>query len=200
MFSGEEIFRMLTALAFGTAFLVVWAYRRRAQAGERYDLRHESWPIALALRVGGLGIWLFPPTYVFVPSWVDWAGMNLPSGLRWAAAGVALFIVPPLVAWAQRHLGHNVTTTVVTKEDHQLVTSGPYRWIRHPLYTFGLLFFLSIAVLSSNWIPLIAELVVLLALFARLPKEEARLAARFGDEYRAYAQRTGRFLPKISLF
>ena len=198
--NNDTIFRILTGLAFGTAFLVVWAYRRRAQDGESYDLRHESWPVALALRLGGLGIWLFPPTYVVFPNWVAWAGMDLPDGVRWAAAAVALFIVPPLVAWAQRHLGHNVTTTVVTKENHQLVTSGPYKWIRHPLYTFGLLFFFSIAILSSNWIPLVAEFVVLAALLARLPKEEAKLIERFGDQYRAYAQRTGRFLPKLRLF
>lgn len=178
----ELIFRLLAGLAYAVAITVVWTYRRKAQAGERYDLSQEGWPLALTLRLGGLALWLFPPIYALFPGWVDWAGLKLPAALRWAATAVALIAVPPFAAWAQRHLGRNVTTTVVTKEGHQLVTSGPYRWIRHPLYSAGMAFFLSLAILTSNWIPLLASVVVFLALLARLPKEEARLLERFGDD------------------
>jgi protein-S-isoprenylcysteine O-methyltransferase Ste14 len=65
------------------------------------------------------------------------------------------------------------------------------------LYTFGALFFLALSVLTTLWWPVLFLVPGLLALIWRARFEEANLVARFGDEYRAYMQRTGRFLPKL---
>lgn len=193
----ELIYRLLTGLAYATVFIGVAAYRRRAQGGESYDLRHEGVLLAAALRLGGLMIWLYPPVYALFPRLVAWAQFPVPPLGRWVAAAIALLVVPPLAFWAQRHLGRNVTPTVITKQDHELVTTGPYRYIRHPLYTAGIAFFLSLALLTASWFMLAAIGLTSIALFARIPKEESRLLERFGPEYEAYRRRTGRFLPKL---
>ncbi len=102
-----------------------------------------------------------------------------------------------LVLWIFRTIGKNITPTVETGEKHELVTGGPYRWVRHPLYTVGTSFFVLLAIVAANWFMRLASLVVLTMLLIRLSKEEEKLIERFGDEYRAYVKRTGRLLPRI---
>src|SRR5215217_2402202 len=109
--------------------------------------------------------------------------------LRWSGAGLGtVFLV--LALWIFRTIGKNITSTVETREEHELVTDGPYRWVRHPLYTVGTSFFTSLGIVAANWF------VGLVMLLIRLPKEEEKLIERFGDEYRAYMERTGRLLPR----
>jgi protein-S-isoprenylcysteine O-methyltransferase Ste14 len=69
--------------------------------------------------------------------------------------------------------------------------------VRHPLYTVGTSFFMSLGIVAANWFMGLASLVVLVMLLVRLPKEEEKLIERFGDEYRAYMERTGWLLPRI---
>jgi protein-S-isoprenylcysteine O-methyltransferase Ste14 len=136
-------------------------------------------------------------TYLAAPGVVSWSLVELPLWLRAAGAFVGLAVVPPLIVWAQNALGTNVTTTVITREHHQLVTHGPYRYVRHPLYVLGLLLYLSLAAISGSWV-LGGAVVAGFALVAvRTGKEEAMLFERFGDEYRQYRDRTGKFLPMV---
>jgi protein-S-isoprenylcysteine O-methyltransferase Ste14 len=102
-----------------------------------------------------------------------------------------------LALWIFRTIGKNITSTVQTREQHELITGGPYRWVRHPLYTVGTSFFVSLSLLAANWFMGLASLSVLVMLLIRLPNEEEKLIERFGDEYRAYIERTGRLLPHI---
>jgi protein-S-isoprenylcysteine O-methyltransferase Ste14 len=111
------------------------------------------------------------------------------------AAAVAIGMIPAFYALFQA-IGNNISPTEATRANHQLITSGPYRWIRHPLYTFGTIFVLALAVLTTLWWLALVFLPALLMLLWRVRYEEANLIARFGDEYRVYMQRTGRFLPK----
>ncbi len=188
-------------LAFIAAVLVNFAlvarYRRSAQRGERFSLKEEGAWIAIPLRLAGLAAFTYLVTYMVAPQLLGWSLIDVPTPLRWVGAIAALGIVPPLLGWAQRSLGRNVTTTVVIRENHELVTDGPYRFVRHPLYTLGLLLYGSLALLSGSWFLgaiLVAAFGVLLL---RLPKEEAMLVERFGDRYRDYMQSTPRFLPRL---
>jgi protein-S-isoprenylcysteine O-methyltransferase Ste14 len=130
------------------------------------------------------------------PAWMNWSKIDLPEWARWV--GVGLGLLSDLLAWwVFTSLGNNVTPTVVTRQKAQLVTSGPYRWVRHPLYVMGLIGYIGFALLAENWfIALTTSLgFVLLAIRAR--DEEANLLTKFGDEYRQYMQTTGRFLPRL---
>ena len=102
-----------------------------------------------------------------------------------------------LIYWLFSSIGRGITPTVATRKDHILVTHGPYHWVRHPLYTVVTAFFVALALMTNSWLvfALITATFILLAL--RLPNEEAHLIAKFGDEYRAYMQRTGKFLPRL---
>ncbi|MEE8232131.1 MAG: isoprenylcysteine carboxylmethyltransferase family protein, partial [Thermoplasmata archaeon] len=98
---------------------------------------------------------------------------------------------------AFRSLGTNYSGTVVIKDSHTLVTSGPYRWIRHPIYTSYFALTLSLFLLTANWFIGLALLALSILLASRVEGEEALLLERFGDAYRAYMYRTGRFLPRL---
>ena len=125
------------------------------------------------------------------------AGTNaFPDWLRWVGVGMAALSIP-LAYWATRALGNNVTRTVVTRENHELITSGPYRWVRHPLYSVGILFFTGLILIAANWFMMVLVLLTFPMLIIRLPKEEEMLIERFGDAYREYQRRTGRLLPRL---
>lgn len=193
----DVILRWLIGFLYVAIVLLVMRYRLRAQAGERYDLGQEGMAIAVPLRAIGLGLWLYLPLYVLLPGPMSWSTFSLPAWLRVAAFTFAALAVPPFVHWAQSSLGDNVSTTVITKEDHELVTHGPYRYIRHPLYVAGALFFTALALAAQSWFLLLLIAIGGAVLYARTSKEEAELLKRFGNEYRDYMQSTGRFFPRL---
>jgi protein-S-isoprenylcysteine O-methyltransferase Ste14 len=103
----------------------------------------------------------------------------------------------PLLFWVLKSLGRNLTDTVAIRREHALVTTGPYRWVRHPFYAVTSLTFVGFVMLTANWAAGLALLLYWTYLWRRTPLEEAKLIERFGDEYRAYVARTGRFLPRV---
>ncbi len=151
----------------------------------------------IALRLGGLLVWGYCVLYVVYPRLLEWSFFDVHPGFRWAGVVLVLLLIPFVVS-AQRALGRNVSPTVITHEDHELITSGPYRWIRNPLYTAGGLIFTGLGLVSASWFLMTGAALALAVVRLRLSKEEAELEARFGQEYRDYARRTGRFLPRWS--
>lgn len=192
------IFRIIIIALFISAFSVSIYYRRKAQrsSGDEIDRRQEGGFIMVALRIGGGLIWLAILAYMIYPPAITWASLPLPTWLRWFGVVVAITAVF-LLFWMFRSLGMNITDTVVTRRDHTLITDGPYRWIRHPLYTFGSLFFISLSLVTGIWlIPLLA-IPTFAILIQRTSIEERALQERFGDEYLRYSERTGRFFPRF---
>jgi protein-S-isoprenylcysteine O-methyltransferase Ste14 len=172
-------------------------HRVRSQStGERLDRRQEGMFILATLRPLGAAFWLGVFAWMINPAWMAWSSMPLPIGLRWA--GAVLLVMGSLVlVWTFRSLGKNLTDTVVTREEHTLVVKGPYRWVRHPLYSSAALLITALSLIAANWFFLVAGVVLLSVLIMRTRIEEKNLVARFGDSYRAYMARTGRFVPKI---
>ncbi len=99
--------------------------------------------------------------------------------------------------WVATSLGKNITDTVVTRKEATLVSHGPYHWVRHSLYSVAALFFPAFALLLANWFILLMGISALVVLAIRTPIEEAKLIEKFGDEYREYMKRTGRFVPRL---
>lgn len=193
--AGETPFRIAFAALFLTVLIIAGNYRIRARAARgTVSGKAEGGLLFALLRLGGFAVWVSLLAYMFNPRWMAWSQLPLPAWLRWTgAASVALMI--PLVFATYRAIGTNITHTVVTREGHQLVTSGPYRYIRHPLYTAGFLSFVGFGLLAANWFMLAGAFAAIVLITIRLPKEEARLIETFGDEYRDYMRRTGRYFP-----
>jgi len=192
----ESPFRVILVIGFVALVLITLYHRVRSWASrEKLDRRQEGTFMLFTLRPAGLLLWLAVIAYMVDPAWMAWASMPLPSWLRWLGVGVnAAAIV--LLAWTLRSLGTNLTDTVVTRRDHTLVTHGPYRWVRHPFYDSVALVIGASALVAGNWFFLAMGAVVLSLLTFRTNVEEERLLARFGESYRVYMNRTGRFVPR----
>ncbi len=193
----EATFRAIAASLFVSALSISAYYRRKAdQASDEVSWKEEGVPTIAALRLSGLALWLSVLAYLLNPRWMQWSRLAIPTWMRWLGAGASAMTIP-LFYWLFSSIGKNITPTVATRKEHRLITHGPYRWVRHPLYTVGSLFSLGFSLLAANWFMGLTSLLTLLLLMVRLPKEEAKLLERFGDEYRAYIQQTGRLLPPL---
>jgi protein-S-isoprenylcysteine O-methyltransferase Ste14 len=194
--TNELIFRLLTVALLLTAFSISIYFRHKAEReGGQLD-KTQGQGLLVVLRLLGLVVMIPLLLYIINPAWVAWARFWPPDWMRWLAAFCALSMLPAIY-WLFRTIGNNISPTQATRRNHQLITDGPYRWIRHPLYTFGAVFYLAITLLTGLWWLGIGLALVFVILLWRTPQEEANLMARFGDEYRAYMQRTGRYWPKL---
>lgn len=195
----DDFFRLVLLVLLVAMFAVSITFRRRAnrKGNEQVDRTQEGVPLMFALRILGFGTWLLVLLYLINPAWLAFSTMPLPVWTRWLGLALSAAAVPLLI-WMFRSLGDNITDTVVTRDKAQLVTRGPYRYIRHPLYSFGALFFAGVVLLTGSALILLLGAATFGLLALRTPNEEARLIDRFGDEYRSYMRRTGRFVPRLS--
>ena len=189
-------FRLALAILFLLLVPVGVYHRVRSQAtGEPLDRRQEGLFVLVSLRLLGLIAAVVMLAYLVEPAWVAWSAVPLPGWLRWAGVGL-LAAGGLLMTWAFVVLGRNLTDTVVTRKEHSLVTSGPYRWVRHPFYVAAALAVAGVSLAAASWSLALAGGLVVILLVVRTTREEKLLAERFGDEYRDYAGRTGRFFPR----
>jgi protein-S-isoprenylcysteine O-methyltransferase Ste14 len=135
--------------------------------------------------------------YAFPRSWLSTLDFYLPAWLHWLGVIIGVLSIA-LTAWTELELGRQYSAQLQLRDEHKLITTGPYTHIRHPHYTAITAFGLSLALISANWFFVAFFLVSALGLWYRVPKEEQMMIAQFGEEYRAYIKRTGRFLPKIA--
>ncbi len=133
--------------------------------------------------------------YLAVPRWVAWAGVELPVGLRIVGCGV-LVAATGYYVWVQRALGTNFSMLLRIKEGHALVSEGPYAKVRHPMYAASQALGRGASLMSANAFVAVSWLGVFGAYLAwRMGAEEAMMLSRFGAEYQAYMERTGRLTP-----
>jgi protein-S-isoprenylcysteine O-methyltransferase Ste14 len=123
----------------------------------------------------------------FVPSgfWPFWIGAAL------ALAGMLLSVS------ARVYLGRNWSGTVTIKQDHELITSGPYRFVRHPIYTGLLLAFIGTALALAQWRGVVAVALAFWAFWRKLHIEEQWMREQFGAAYDEYAKRVAALVPHV---
>lgn len=187
-----------TLILFGVAFVLVGGYHRiqSQRSGERLDRRKEGWLLLIGIRLLGLLTIGSAIAWLWRPELFSWATLPISEPARWAGvAGFGCAVV--WLMWMFLSLGKNLTDTVVTRRDAQFVDHGPYRFVRNPMYVGILLVGMSLGLaFGTLLLPVSASLMfLLLALRTRI--EERYLIERFGDQYRDYMKRVGRFIPKL---
>lgn len=194
----ENTFRICAGIILFTAIGISSFFRRKADqdSGEKISRSVDGRAMMTVIKLAGLILWLSPLVYLIHPQWMAWSKIGLSGGIRWFGIVVGIMCVAGIY-WLFSSIGSGITPTSATREQHTLVVSGPYRWVRHPLYTIGSSLFLAFAVMADNWFIAILGILTFILMAIRTPKEEANLIEKFGDEYRAYMKRTGRFLPKF---
>ncbi len=134
-----------------------------------------------------------------VPIPLPWLYRELwPQGLWPFWIGAAFTVGGLLFAvWARLHLGSNWSRSVTIKQDHELITTGPYALVRHPIYTGILVGFFGTAIALSQVRGVIVVVLVFLVLWAKLRMEEEWMRSQFGETYAAYAHQTAALVPYI---
>jgi protein-S-isoprenylcysteine O-methyltransferase Ste14 len=192
----ENVFRWVIIAGFLTVTPVGLYYRIRSYTGEKLDRRQEGIFILFGLRLvaavwfGGL------LAYMIHPPSIVWAAVPLAAVVRWFGVVLAVFSAG-LKLWTFKTLDRNLTDTVVTREQHSLVTTGPYRWVRHPFYSSLAVDVIGAGLVTANWFVWLTGVMAFVLIWLRTRTEERNLVARFGDEYREYRKNTGRLVPWI---
>ncbi|HEY1015752.1 MAG TPA: protein-S-isoprenylcysteine O-methyltransferase [Herpetosiphonaceae bacterium] len=188
---GERIYLLGMVTTLGMRIWQRWRARHRVVVRS-----HVSWREYLVLGLGFVGIMVIPLLHVatdmfagsayHLPPWASWLGAGLFGGALW------------LVWRAHADLGRNWSQTLEVRQDHQLVTVGVYRHLRHPMYAGFVLWGLAQPLLLQNaiagWTHLAAMLLLCLV---RIPQEEAMMEATFGVAYTTYMRQTGRLIPRL---
>jgi len=174
-----------------------WALYWWALSGNvKVTVRRESL-VSRLLHIGPLAVAVFligapRVPFAFLGERVlPWSVTLFWVGAALTAAGL-LFTV-----WARVHLGTNWSGTVTLKRGHELITSGPYAFVRHPIYTGLLLAFLGSALARDEWRGVLALALVALALWRKLRNEERWMREQFGDAYSAYSKRVAALVPRV---
>lgn len=198
----------MTARIFEWVFVIGWAvylfgiyspnairYKKRYKKNEVIEDRSRPVDVALDM-LAFLGWQALPLVYVF-SSWLDFADYHLPAWTGWP--GALLLAAAILLYWrAYAELGKHWSPKIEILNEQELVTSGVYHRIRHPVYAAMWLWALANPLLLHNWVAGLALIVLFTPLYLlRVPQEEAMMLEQFGDQYRAYMARTGRLFPRL---
>ena len=193
----ENVFRSILVFGFLLMGSIGLYHRIQSQStGEKLNRREEGIFVLISLRLLGLLGLIGLITYMINPAWMGWSSIPLPTWLRWAGVGLGVVFVL-LTTWVFRSIGKNITDTVVTRADHTLVTSGPYRWVRHPFYVAFALGIVSVSIQTASWYFALTGGLAFVLIVVRTRTEEEKLIERFGEKYQEYMKRTGKFVPRL---
>lgn len=183
----------LVALLLGDAGVRLY-YQRGRRGFKRAVVKHERREKFLYYLVG---MGLIPIFFYLLTSWIDTFRLPFPAGIRWLGAGL-IFAGDLLFIWSHKALGSNWSPILEIRKGHTLVTDGPYRFIRHPMYAAIFLIGIGVLLLSANWIVALSYMMPTASLYlVCVSDEEEMMIGQFGDEYRPFMTRTGRLISKL---
>ena len=175
------------------AFLVYWlvgAFKTNRTSSRESDAsRYSVMALLLSgylllfrseLGIGPLGRHIAPPTRALFTAGI---------ALLWLGVSLAI--------WARYHLGQYWSSRVTIKEDHQLIRTGPYARLRHPIYTGLVLMTSGTAVAIDRWRCAAGVALVVIACSIKAKKEEAMLSQQFGDAFQEHRRHAGFLLPRL---
>lgn len=173
---------------FSLVWLAKWFGMKRAKKSETaWEHAQHFVPVVLAFWLLFERHWPVLDMRLFAESpGVLWAGMLV------TALGVGIGV------WARLSLGTNWSSMVTLKKGHELVRTGLYRWIRHPIYTGILLAFLGTELIQGRVRGLLGFVILWLSFYFKARREENFLRQEFGEGFEEHARHTGMFLPKLT--
>jgi protein-S-isoprenylcysteine O-methyltransferase Ste14 len=192
-------YRINFIIVFSMLSLLRLYYRIKTGAiHDRVFNRTEGLAPVLIRWVMGVPLLASTGVYIFAPR--AWGWMYLPPDALPKAVrilGIILGYTAVFIIWrVHRELGVNFSSSLVLRSGHRLVRTGPYRFVRHPMYSAYLLLFIGAGLISLSWLLGVSGVAVIVTLMTiRLIKEESLLLARFGKEYADYRRGTGMFIP-----
>lgn len=193
-------FKVAFMLAFVYAVGVAVSAARRAarRHGGTFNQLHHEIPGLLAVRAAlGLVFYTTLIAWLFFSRALMWTYLPVPPTGRWLAT-VLLIPLLAFFSWSFRCLGTNYRGGIGLYTDHELVTHGPYHWIRHPIYLAFVGMMLLVLMLSANWVLGGSGLLLVVSIAAaRIPTEERELHARFGLAWERYRSHTGCMTPRL---
>lgn len=189
------MFKILYFLGLIVMSVLRAPYRNQTKTNQIVE-NHSTILEKILLSLITVGMLILPLLYS-VTSLFDFVNYQLSNWIQWL--GVLVTIISLWFFWrSHADLGRNWSYTLEIREEHQLITTGIYQYIRHPMYAAILLWSAGQTLLLPNWIagwsPLLSFL--LLYLF-RIRNEEQMMLDQFGEEYQAYMKKTGRIIPRM---
>ena len=200
--SSETVFRVvfwiLLAGLWVMRMVLMRGVRRTGNrpAPDREAIEREGRGLFLWRTVGVLFLGIILVLYALDSPWLNVLSIPLPDWLRWIGVGLGL-VGLGLWTWTQAELGKEYSPQLQLHDQHRLVTTGPYARMRHPMYTAMFCMGIAFALVTANWCFVLFAVVMIAGFVARAPREEQMLLLAFGDAYRDYIARTGRFFPKL---
>lgn len=192
----KSTFKIIYGIGWALIAIIRIPARWRARSN-RIEVDHKSAREKSLLLLVSLGMGGLPLVYIFTP-WLNFANYKLRAWAGWT--GTVSLVVGLWLLWrAHADLGRNWSDSLQLRQDHQLITGGIYKHIRHPIYAFGWLLGIAQTLLLPNWIVGLSGLTSFASLyFLRVPREERMMLEEFGEVYQAYMQRTGRVIPRLN--
>ncbi len=178
-----------------TALWVAWyIYWRIAAFNVKPTVRQVATRLQLASTMGLIAALLLLGNFGFrwgILSEPIWPRTDLTFwlGVVIMALGIAFTV------WARVTLGRNWSSTITLKQNHELIQTGPYDWVRHPIYTGVLMMVVGTAIAVGEWRALLAAALVLGSLLIKLRIEEKWMTDYFGPGYAAYSKRVAMLIP-----
>jgi len=189
-----EFFDIVYLVGFLLATLIRTYYGLQFRRKQVFWAQREHPAVFLGMIIWGIALLL--PLIAMSTDWLKFAAYDSAIGLR--VLGVPVFIGSVWLLWlSHRDLGRNFSPSLLIRKEHQLVTTGVYEKIRHPMYLSFFLWAIGQALIIANWLagPLGLLGFGLIYIF-RVQREEQQLLELFGDTYREYLRNTGRLLPR----
>lgn len=192
----ELVFRILF-ISIYAVFAGVRVYYRSQTLGRTSEKEYTQKSKAIiALILAILGYFLVMGLWIVIPQTILVFQIALPLLIRWFGVGMAVIAIA-LTVWIHRALGRQYSAKWEIQQGHKLIIAGPYRRVRHPMYTTLNLFSLSVSLITANLLLILFAISVAIPFFWIARAEEAILIEQFGDEYLEYMKNTGRFFPPL---
>jgi len=204
---------MSMSLFFRVAFLLLWVtfgvvrgyYGRKTKThdslvGIKEKLKTAEMEMGKGFKIltgiitviGAIGLIM----YLLAPPWWTWTQFPTGEWLQWIGIIVT---IPPIfyLIWVHRHLDIQWSIALELQNDHKLITTGPYKSVRHPMYLGIFLYTIGMILISSDLLVFLFFGFSIWVNYQRIPSEEQMMIEEFGDDYREYMKQTGKLFPPI---